>query len=72
MEKEQTNIYWPFGGQGMDSFGVNDQPLTEELPIPKENEVLARVDAYTICASDVKMIQMGNAYPLFKDRDFNK
>lgn len=72
MEKEQTNIYWPFGGQGMDSFGVNDQPLSEELPIPKENEVLARVDAYTICASDVKMIQMGNAYPLFKDRDFNK
>ncbi|MGG5318122.1 alcohol dehydrogenase catalytic domain-containing protein [Enterococcus sp. AZ072] len=70
MAKNQTNTYWPFGGKGLASFGVNDQLLIEELPVPKEDEVLARVDAYTICASDVKMIHMGNDYPLFKDRDF--
>lgn len=72
MTKSESNTYWPFGGKEWDSFGVNDQPLSESLPIPKENEVLAKVDAYTICASDVKMVQMGNDYPLFKDRDFNK
>lgn len=72
MSDIQTNTYWPFGGKGLDSFGVNDQPITEKMPVPNENEVLARVDAYTICASDVKMIQMGNDYPLFKGRDFDK
>lgn len=72
MTTSNVNRYWPFGGEGLDSFGVNDLPITEPLPIPKEHEVLARVDAYTICASDIKMIQMGNDYPLFKERDFKK
>ncbi|MGP4141219.1 alcohol dehydrogenase catalytic domain-containing protein [Sodalis praecaptivus] len=38
--------------------------------MPGPGEVLAKVEAFSICASDVKMIDMGNDYPLFKDRDF--
>ena len=67
-----TNRYWPFYGRGMDSFGVDDAPISEELPHPSEGEVLARVDAYAICASDAKMVRMGVDYPLFKGRDFSR
>lgn len=72
MALQKVNTYWPFWGEGMNSFGINDAPVTEPLPVPGENEVLARVEAYTVCASDVKMIRMGNDYPLFKNHDFNK
>ncbi|WP_313584943.1 alcohol dehydrogenase catalytic domain-containing protein [Lacrimispora sp.] len=72
MEKVKMNHYWPYGGTGIESFGANDVPDMEIIPEPGDYEVLAKVDAYAICASDVKMIQMGNDYPLFKDRDFEK
>ncbi|KMY49976.1 alcohol dehydrogenase catalytic domain-containing protein [Peribacillus loiseleuriae] len=72
MSLPEKNIYWPYYGKGLNSFGVNDAPIKEKMPEPGPKEVLARVDAVTICASDVKMINMGNDYPLFKDRDFNK
>ncbi|EFC7612273.1 alcohol dehydrogenase catalytic domain-containing protein [Escherichia albertii] len=55
----------------MNSFGVNNLPTTLNMPRPGPREVLARVDAFAICASDVKMISMGNDYPLFKGRDFS-
>jgi threonine dehydrogenase-like Zn-dependent dehydrogenase len=70
MNRPEEQLYWPLNGKGLDSFGVNDKPVKESLPLPGPKEVLARVDAFTICASDVKMIHMGNDYPLFKDRDF--
>ena len=66
-----TNLYWPFFGNGMESFGVNGEPAVEQLRHPNDDEVLARVDACAICASDAKMVRMGNDYPLFKDRDFS-
>lgn len=66
------NQVWYYMGQGMDSFGVQDSWVEQELTEPGADEVLVRVDAVAICASDIKMIRMGNAYPLFKNRDFKK
>lgn len=66
------NLYWDLQGTGMDFFGTNNIPRVEEIPTPGENELLAKVDAYSICASDIKMINLGNDYPLFKNRDFKK
>ena len=71
MNIPDKNNCWVFHGQGMDSFGVDNQPTTLKMPRPGPREVLARVDAFAICASDVKMISMGNDYPLFKGRDFS-
>lgn len=71
MNIPEKNNCWVFHGHGMNSFGVNNLPTTLNMPQPGPSEVLARVDAFAICASDVKMISMGNDYPLFKGRDFS-
>jgi threonine dehydrogenase-like Zn-dependent dehydrogenase len=72
MSLPEKNLCWVFHGKGMDSFGVNNLPTEVTMPRPGPREVLARVDAVAICASDVKMISMGNDYPLFKGRDFSR
>jgi len=66
----QTMLAWPFYGNGLASLGVHGMPV--ELPVPQcgADEILARVDALGLCASDVKMVRQGSRYPLFFDRDF--
>lgn len=66
----ETQLTWIYYGKGMDSFGSNARPEIRPLKMPGPGEVLAKVEAFSLCASDVKMIDMGNDYPLFKDRDF--
>jgi len=66
----QRMLAWPFFGNGLDSLGVNGAPV--ELPLPGcgADELLVRVDALGLCASDVKMVRQGSRYPLFFARDF--
>lgn len=66
------NKTWYYYGSGMDAFGDEGKPIDSELIALGADEVLARVDAVAVCASDIKMINMGNDYPLFKNRDFQK
>lgn len=66
----ETQLTWIFYGQGMASFGRHARPESRPVVMPGPGEVLAKVEAVSLCASDVKMIDMGNDYPLFKDRDF--
>lgn len=72
MPLPETQLCWIYRGQGMASFGADSQPERRPVPRPGPGEVLARVEAFSICASDVKMVVMGNDYPLFKDRDFDR
>lgn len=60
---------WYLSGRGMDSFGQHDQPIREAVPAIGADELLTRVDAIGICASDAKMIRLGDNYPLFQGRD---
>lgn len=70
MPKE--NYAWYYLGNGIETFGINGKPSKYEMKLPGKDEILARVDAVALCASDIKMIRMGNDYPLFKNRDFHK
>ena len=63
-------LVWPFGGRGLDHVGVRGRPVSEPLPRCADDEILVRVDALGLCASDAKMVRMGSDYPLFFDRDF--
>ena len=63
-------LWWPFRGDGLDSVGVDGAPVTGPMPRCGDDEILVRVDALGLCASDAKMVRMGHDYPLFFDRDF--
>ncbi len=65
----RTMRSWYLSGRGMDSFGTDDQPIREAVPVIGADKLLARVDAIGICASDAKMIRLGDGYPLFQGRD---
>ncbi|MEA3335871.1 MAG: zinc-binding dehydrogenase [Chloroflexota bacterium] len=65
------NLTWPFAGRSLESVGVDGQPVRETMPTCGPDEILVRVDALGLCASDAKMIRMGHDYPLFFERDFD-
>ncbi|MFH1708528.1 MAG: alcohol dehydrogenase catalytic domain-containing protein [Planctomycetota bacterium] len=53
-----TNRSWLLRGAGMEHFNLADEPV----PVPGPRELLARVDAISICFSDVKLIRAGNKH----------
>lgn len=61
---------WYLYGAGIENFGKDNQPIIEAVPGIKPDELLVRVDAVGICASDAKMIRLGTKYPLFGMRNF--
>ncbi|MCW5861188.1 MAG: zinc-binding dehydrogenase, partial [Caldilineales bacterium] len=65
-----TNLTWPYFGAGIGGLGVGGQPVVEPMPVCGPEEILVRVDALGLCASDAKMVRMGPGYPLFFPRDF--
>ncbi len=69
-EPPAQTLAWPFRGRGLEHLGVDGQPVVEPRPRCGEDEILVRVDALGLCASDAKMVRMGGDYPLFFDRDF--
>ncbi len=63
------NRSWPFAGGGVRDIGV-DGLYVEEVQVPAgPDEIIARIDAVCICSSDIKIIRMGKAHPLFAERD---
>ncbi len=65
-------LAWPFRGIGIHNVGINERPIVEPLPTCGPGELLVRVDAVGLCASDAKMIRIGNQYPLFHGRDLSR
>lgn len=65
-------LSWPFRGIGLENVGVDGKPVTIPRPNCGPDEILARVDAVSLCASDAKMIRIGNQYPLFHGRDLER
>ena len=57
--KPHANGLWLLHGVGMEAF----QYAEEDLPVPGADEILMRVDAVSICFSDVKLIRAGNKHP---------
>lgn len=62
---------WRYRGGGLD--GLGDAGRAERVCTPgcPTDGLVARVDALGICASDAKMVVMGQDYPLFFERDFD-
>ncbi|WP_159711982.1 alcohol dehydrogenase catalytic domain-containing protein [Geminicoccus flavidas] len=67
-----TTRFWPFAGGDLCDIGKNGGFVEVPLAPPGPDEVIARVDAACVCSSDIKVIRMGAAHPLFSERDLAK
>ncbi len=61
-EKQQA---WRLHEAGIENLRLDEVPV----PAPEANELLARVDAVGICASDYKMIAQGSSHSRMQGRD---
>jgi len=66
------NRLWPFAGGDIGDIGVDGRYVEEAQAKAGPDEVVARIDAVCICSSDIKIIRMGAAHPLFADRDLKR
>jgi threonine dehydrogenase-like Zn-dependent dehydrogenase len=60
-----TQKAWRLHGTGLENLTLDEIPV----PAPGPNELLARVDAVGICASDVKLINQGQNHARMAGRD---
>jgi threonine dehydrogenase-like Zn-dependent dehydrogenase len=64
-------LCWPLFGVGFDNLGKNRQPCEWNIPRPKENELLVRIDAIGLCFSDVKLVRAGEDHPRVYSKDLS-
>ncbi|HEU5099802.1 MAG TPA: hypothetical protein VFU22_12315, partial [Roseiflexaceae bacterium] len=50
---------WNMYGAGLENIGREGQPERFPVPAPGADQLLVRVDAVSLCFSDVKLIQQG-------------
>ncbi len=65
------NLAWRMKEAGVENFGTDGWDELD-LPKPKSDEILVRVDAIGICFSDVKLVTQGANHPRITGRDLEK
>jgi len=60
---------WNLYGAGLDSMGKSGEPELVDIPEPGPDQMLVRVDAVSLCFSDVKIIRLGPDHPKLYNRD---
>jgi len=60
---------WPLYGAGLENLGLNGRPVEREVPEITADELLVRIDAISLCYTDVKEITLGGEHPRLRDRD---
>lgn len=60
---------WPLYGTGLDYLGKNGAPVEREIPSHRDDELLMRIDAVSMCFTDVKEIIQGENHPRLTYRD---
>ena len=59
----RVNLRWRHRGGSLDEL-LDADPEVVPLAPPAEDEVIARVEAVSICSSDIKVVRMGADHPL--------
>jgi len=63
------NLCWNMYGAGIEGIGRNGKPEKCSFPLPDLNQLLVRVDAVSLCLSDIKLIQQGGKHPKLYNRN---
>ncbi len=56
-------------GAGVENIGREGCPECLHVPQPAPDQILVRVDAVSLCLSDVKLIKQGGKHPKLYNRD---
>ena len=65
---EQT-LAWNMYGAGIEHIGREGKPELFPVPEPGPDQLLVRIDAVSLCFSDVKLIQQGSKHAKLYNRD---
>jgi len=60
------NRHWPHRGGSFEAL-MTAEPEDALMAGPRPDEVIARVEAVSICSSDIKIVRMGPNHPLFSN-----
>jgi L-sorbose 1-phosphate reductase len=60
---------WPLYGSGIEKLGKNGNAVQAPVPAYGANELLMRIDAISLCFTDLKEIDQGENHPRLKERD---
>lgn len=61
-------LCWTYRGEPLEAL-LGSRPESIALPSPAPDEVIARVEAVSICSSDIKAVRMGMEHPLLASHD---
>ena len=64
-----TALAWNVYGAGIDHIGRDGRPETVDVPRPRPDQLLIRVDAVGLCFSDIKLLRLGGEHPKLYGRD---
>lgn len=68
----ETQYAWPLYGAGIEKLGLDGKPVKREIPEITADELLMRIDAVSLCYTDVKEISLGDNHPRLKDRNLQE
>lgn len=68
----KTHLAWPLYGAGLGNLGQNGMPVERPLPSTAPDEMLMRIDACSLCYTDLKQIGLGSSHPRLLGRDLAK
>ena len=68
----EKHLTWPLYGTGIEFLGKNGKPVEKQIPAYSEDELLMRVDAVSMCYTDVKEITQGENHPRLTGRNLKE
>ena len=68
----EEQLAWPLYGAGLENLGIDGKPIKQEVPSYKDDELLMRIDAVSLCYTDVKEIDAGESHPRLTGRNLKE
>ncbi len=71
-DQPEDYVGWPLYGSGLQNLGREGKPVRMKLRKIRDDELLMRIDAVSLCYTDVKEIDQGQSHPRLTYRDLSK
>ena len=68
----ETQKTWPLFGAGLGNLGIDGKPVVRKVPAFSDDELLMRIDAVSLCYTDVKEVDAGQSHPRLTGRNLKE